>query len=211
MIRLLVADDHPIVREGIKRLVAECPDFELAGEAADGAGTLDLARETPADILLLDVSMPGPGFLETLTRLREQSPDLKVLVLSVHAEDQYAVRALRGGAAGYLTKDHSPEELADAVRRVHRGGRYVSATLAEKLASQLDPDARPLPHESLSDREYQVLCALGAGKAIKEIGNELALSPKTVSTYRTRLLEKMKFQNNADLVRYAIQHGLLGE
>ena len=209
MIRLLVADDHPIVREGIKRLVAEVADMELVGEAANADQAFQLARETPADVILLDVSMPGPGFLETLSRLREQSPQLSVLVLSVHAEDQYAVRALRAGAAGYLTKDHSPEELADAVRRVHRGGKYVSATLAEKLASQLEESGERLPHELLSDREYQVLCGLGAGKAIKAIANELALSPKTVSTYRTRILEKMKFAHNADLVRYALQHGLV--
>jgi DNA-binding NarL/FixJ family response regulator len=158
---------------------------------------------------LLDVSMPGSPFTETLRRLREEHPTVRILVLSAHPEDQWAVRALRGGASGYLTKDHSPEQLLDAIRRVHRGGRYVSPSLAERLAAQLGQDFVGAPHEQLSDREFDVLRGLGAGRTVKEVATSLGLSPKTVSTYRTRLMEKLRFVTNADLVRYSAEHGLL--
>jgi len=209
MIRLFIADDHPVVRAGLRGIIEGEPDFEVVGEASDGGDMLARIGRTPAEVLLLDVAMPGPGFLEVLRGLKQDHPRLAVLVLSVHPEDQYAVRALRAGAAGYLTKDHSPEELVAAIRKVHRGGKYVSPSLAEKLAVGLEIGAGDSPHERLSDREYDVLCFLGSGRTVKEIASRLALSPKTVSTYRARVLEKMKLATNADLVRYAAQHGLI--
>ena len=209
MIRLLIADDHPIVREGLRRIVQDAPGLEVVGEVANGEELFALLPRVPADIVLLDVTMPGPGFLDVLQRLRSEHPTVAVLALSVHPEDQYAVRALRAGAAGYLTKDHSPEELTEAIRRVHRGHRYVSTQLAERLAADLAAGARDARHEVLSDREYEVFCLLGSGRTVKEIAGSLQLSPKTVSTYRTRVLEKMHASNNADLVRYAALHGLI--
>ena len=209
MIRLFIADDHPVVRAGLRGIVDGEPDFEVVGEACDGGDMLARIGRTPAEVLLLDVSMPGPGFLEVLRGLRQDHPRVAVLVLSVHPEDQYAVRALRAGAAGYLTKDHSPEELVAAIRKVHRGGKYVSPSLAERLAVGLEIGASDSPHEQLSNREYDVLCLLGSGLTVKEVASRLALSPKTVSTYRARVLEKMKLATNADLVRYAAQHGLI--
>lgn len=208
MIRLLIADDHPIVREGLKRIVAECPDMKLVGEAVDGEEAIAGCCKAKVDVVLLDVSMPGPGFLETMRCLRNDHPDVRVLVLSVHSEDQYAVRALRLGASGYLTKDHSPTELAGAIRRAYRGGKYVTESLAERLAFELETDRELQPHAMLSDREYQVLCKLGAGTSVKDTAAELGLSPKTVSTYRSRVLAKMKLKSNADLIRYVMRHGL---
>jgi two-component system invasion response regulator UvrY len=209
MIRLLIADDHPIVREGLRRIIAEQPGLTVVGEATTGDEVLTEARRHVVDVLLLDISMPGLGFLEVLRQLKEEHPRLRVLVLSTHPEEQYAVRALKAGAAGYLTKDHSPEQLVEAIGKVVRGGRFVSASLAEQLVRDLHLDGDRLPHERLSDREYQVLCLLGSGRSVKEVAAMLALSPKTASTYRTRLLEKMQLSTNADLVRYAAQHGLM--
>jgi DNA-binding NarL/FixJ family response regulator len=209
VIRLFIADDHPVVRAGLRGIIEGEPGFEVVGEAANGHDLLATIGRTPAEVLLLDVSMPGPGFLEVLRDLKQDHPRLAVLVLSVHPEDQYAVRALRAGAAGYLTKDHSPEELVAAIRKVQRGGKYVSPSLAEKLAVGLEIGTGGWPHEELSNREYDVLCLLGSGRTVKEIAGRLELSPKTVSTYRARVLEKMKLASNADLVRYAAQHGLI--
>lgn len=209
MIRLMIADDHPIVRKGLRRIVEDAPGLEVVGEVGSGVELLERLPRLPADIVLLDVSMPGLRFLEVLQRLRAEHPTVAVLVLSVHPEDQYAVRALRAGASGYLTKDHSPEELTEAIRRVYRGNKYVSAVLAERLAADLAGGSRNIRHELLSDREYEVLCLLGSGRTVKEIAHSLELSPKTVSTYRTRVLEKMGATTNADLVRYASQHGLI--
>ncbi len=208
MIRLLIADDHPIVREGVRRIVEDCLDIEVVGEAVDGDDLRMKLDTTKADVLLLDISMPGPGFLSIMERLRAEHSATRVLVLSVHSEEQYALRALRAGAAGYLTKEHSPLELAEAIRRIHRGGKYITPTLAEKLAFDLDPATDKKAHESLSDREYQVLCMLGSGNSGKEIGAKLALSPKTVSTYRARILEKMKLETTADLIRYVVEQHL---
>ena len=209
MIRLLIADDHPIVREGLKRIVTDCPDMKIVGEAIDGDDVLARCENTTVDVLLLDVSMPGPGFLETMRRLKKEHPGVRVLVLSVHSEDQYAVRALRAGASGYLTKDHSPTELSGAIRRAYRGGKYVTESLVERLAFELEADRERLPHASLSDREYQVLCKLGSGTSVKETAVDLGLSPKTVSTYRTRVLKKMKLKTNAELIRYVLRHSLV--
>ena len=209
MIRLLIADDHPIVRAGLRRIAEEDRSISVTAEAANGDEALAALGMVAVDVVLLDISMPGPPFTETLRRMRERHPSVRVLVLSTHPEDQWAVRALRAGASGYLTKDHSPEQLLDAVRRVQRGGRYVSPTLAEKLAARLGPDIAGALHEQLSDREFEVLRRLGTGRSVKEVAAELDLSPKTVSTYRARLMEKMRFSSTSDLVRYASQHGLI--
>lgn len=181
----------------------------VTGEAASGHDMLQALTRTIADVVLLDVTMPSMSFADTLQQLRDEHPSVKVLVLSVHPEDQFAVRALRAGASGYVTKDHSGTELLDAVRRVFRGGRYVSATLAERLASFVDPRFEGMPHERLSDREFEVLRSLGTGMSVKEAADELRLSPKTVSTYRARLLEKMGLSGTADIVRYVATHGLM--
>ena len=208
-IRIFIADDHPIVRQGLRRIVEEDPGMAIAGEAGDAATVLTALQSTAADLVLLDVSMPGGPFLETLKELRTRHPTVRVLALSVHPEDQWAVRALRAGASGYLTKDHSPDQLLEAIRRVYRGGKYVSPTLAERLAEQLDGGAERAPHELLSDREFEVMRRLGNGLTITQIASELALSAKTVSTYRARILEKMAVESNADLVRYAARYGLI--
>lgn len=210
MIRVFLADDHPVVRKGLQRILEEQPGITVAGEASDGEAMLASLLKVPADVLLLDVSMPGPGLVPLLQELRTAHPTLPVLVLSVHPEDQYALRALRAGARGYLTKDHSPEELVAAVRKVYRGGRYVSATLAERLAAEFDAaGSARAPHEDLSDREFEVLCLVGSGRSVTEVAATLGLSVKTVSTYRTRLLQKMAANSNADLVRYVATHGLM--
>ncbi len=208
MIRLLIADDHPIVREGLKRIVADCPDMRVVAEAADADEARTKSETADVDVLLLDITMPGPGFLETVRHLRTKRPRLRVLVLSVHPEHHYAVRALRAGAAGYLTKHDTPKELVDAIRRVYKGHKYITESLAEKLALDLGPDTIQPPHEALSDREYQVFRLLGSGKSVGSIAAELVLSPKTVSTYRTRILEKIHFINNTELIRYALEKEL---
>jgi DNA-binding NarL/FixJ family response regulator len=209
-IRVFIADDHPIVRQGLRRIVEDDSGFVISGETGDAAGLLTGLATAATDIVLLDVSMPGGAFLETLQALREQHPTVRVLVLSVHPEDQWAVRALRAGASGYLTKDHSPGQLLEAIRRVYRGGKYVSPALAEQLATQLGGDGKRAPHEQLSDREFEVMRRLGSGLTVSDIAAELGLSVKTVSTYRTRVLEKMAMESNADLVRYASRYGLIG-
>lgn len=208
MIQLMIADDHPVVREGLKRIVAEQDDMTVVAEATSGDEVLEKIRDQQVQLLLLDIAMPGPGFLETLKRVKAVRADMPVLVLSVHPEEQYARRALKAGASGYLTKDHSPEELAGAIRKVAGGGRYISSSLAEKLAFDLEGKDEPL-HRSLSDREFQFLVKLASGSSLKEIAEELTISPKTVSTYRARVLEKMNFRTNAELIRYALDHDLV--
>ena len=209
MIRLFIADDHPVVRAGFRHIVEQDPEMIVTGEAASGCILLDALTRTITDVVLLDVSMPGMSFIETLKHLRDEHPSVKILVLSVHSEDQFAVRALRAGASGYVTKDHSATQLLDAVRRVFRGGRYISDSLADRLASFVDPRFEGMPHERLSDREFEVLRSLGTGLSVKEAAEELHLSPKTVSTYRARLLEKMGLSGTADIVRYVAAHGLI--
>jgi DNA-binding NarL/FixJ family response regulator len=209
VIRLAIADDHPIVREGLRRIASEDPGISITGEAASAAELFRLLDAAPVDVVLLDVSMPGGAFVDTLRQLRERHSSVKVLVLSVHPEDQWAMRALRAGAAGYLTKDHSPDQLVQAVRRVARGGKYVSESLAEHLAGMVDGGRTRALHELLSDREFEVLRALGSGMTVKDVAEQLRLSAKTVSTYRTRLLEKMGLKSKADLIRYVVVHELL--
>jgi len=209
MIRLAIADDHPIVREGLRRIAVDDAGITVTGEASTAAELFRLLSVAAVDVVLLDVSMPGATFVETLVELRERHPTVRILVLSVHPEDQWALRALRAGAAGYLTKDHSPEQLVLAIRRVARGGKYVSDTLAEKLAGLIDSGGTRAPHELLSDREFEVLRALGSGMTVKDVGAHLHISAKTVSTYRARLLDKMGLKSQADLVRYVVAHDLL--
>jgi len=209
MIKVLIADDHPIVREGLKRILNDCPDMRIVGEAGDGRETIKRALDTEADVLLLDISMPGPGFLETLGRVRSERPALRVLVLSVQPEENYAVRALAAGAAGYLTKERSPGELAQAIRRVRNGRKYVTASLAEALADRIGTGGERAPHERLSNREYEIFCRLGTGKSVTAIAAEMTLSAKTVSTYRARILDKMGLASNAEIIRYALEHSLV--
>jgi DNA-binding NarL/FixJ family response regulator len=208
MLRIFIADDHAIVREGLKQIIAGVSDLAVAGEASNGHEALAQIRKGYWDVVLLDITMPGMSGLDVLKQLKVEQPQLPVLMLSMHAEDQYAMRVLRAGAAGYMTKDSAPHQLVTAIRKVASGGKYVSPTLAEKLAFDLeDPTDKPL-HEALSDREYQVMCLIAVGKKMSEIAKELTLSPKTISTYRTRILDKLKVNNNLEIAYYVRQHGL---
>jgi two-component system invasion response regulator UvrY len=209
MIRVLIADDHAVVRQGLKQILGDTPEMLVAGEATTGQEVLDKVRAEAWDVVILDISMPDRSGLDILKQLRSERPKLPVLVLSMHSEDQYAMRVLKAGASGYLTKDSAPDELVKAVRKVVSGGTYVSAFLAEKLAVEIGTDSNRLPHETLSDREFQVLRGIAAGKSITEIAAELSLSVKTVSTYRTRMLQKMNLGTNAELIYYAIQNHLI--
>jgi two-component system, NarL family, invasion response regulator UvrY len=205
---ILLADDHEVVRKGLIQILAKSvPDLSV-DEAVSGHEALAWALKTDYALVVLDISMPGRGGLEVLREIRSRRPKIPVLILSMHPEEEYAVRALRAGASGYVTKDSAAEELAAAVRRVLAGGRYVSGSLAERLAGELKPSAGRMPHETLSDREYQVMRMLAAGKTVKEIGEELSLSVKTISTYRSRVLEKMRLRNNAEIARYAVENRL---
>jgi len=209
MIRVLIADDHAIVREGLKQIVAETPDMAVADEARTGQEVLDKIRKGEYDVVVLDISMPGRDGLDVLRQLRSEKAELPVLILSMHPEEQYAVRALKAGARGYLTKESAPDELVAAIRKVSFGGKYITTSLAERLASLLDVEGeRPL-HEKLSNREFQVMCMIGSGKPVKRIADELCLSTKTISTYRSRILEKMGMTTNAELIRYAIDNRLI--
>jgi DNA-binding NarL/FixJ family response regulator len=207
--RVLIADDHPIFRAGLKEALAKERDIEFVGEADNGQIALELARRRRWDVVLLDITMPGRGGLEVLQELRRERPKLPVLILSAHPEDQLALRLLKAGAAGYVTKDKAPEVLLQAVRKVLRGEKYVSEALAEKaLLNLVSETGKPL-HETLSDREYQVMRMIASGKTVKEIGKELFLSVRTVSTYRSRVLEKMRMKTNAELIRYAVDNKLV--
>jgi DNA-binding NarL/FixJ family response regulator len=209
MIKIFIADDHAIVREGLKQIVAETTDMVVTDEADTGHEVLEKVCENDYDVLVLDITMPGLNGLDALKQLRSQRPGLPVLVLSIHPEEQYAVRVLRAGASGYLTKESAPDELISAIRKVSMGGKYVTPSLAERLASDLVADSKRPLHEALSDREYQVLCMIASGKAGTQIAEELFLSEKTISTYRSRILEKMNMKNNAEIIHYAIKHGLV--
>jgi DNA-binding NarL/FixJ family response regulator len=208
MIRVLVADDHPVFRAGLKRTLEDSGDMVVAGEASTGEETLTILGKVQADVLLMDVFMPGMGFLEVLRRVRLVRPSLPTLVVSMQPEEQCALRAFRAGASGYLAKDRSLDQVVGAVRTVAEGRKYFSPELAERMVSSLSTPSARLPHEALSDREYEVLCMIGAGKSVKEIAYQLTLSPKTVGTYRARLLKKMNVRSGAELVRYAVQQGL---
>lgn len=209
MKRILVADDHTIVREGLKQILAKSGDLEVAGEAANGNDVLKMVREQEWDMLVTDMSMPGRSGIELIKLVKEARPGLPVLVLSMYGEDQYAVRAIRAGASGYLNKESASEQLVIAIRKIAAGGVHVSPAVAEALFKNVRDGAPEKPHERLSDREFQVLQLLVIGKSVSDIGVQLNLSPKTVSTHKTRLLEKMRMSNNAELIRYAIEHGIV--
>lgn len=209
MLRILVVDDHPIVRRGLRQIIAEISDMVVADEASNGWEALSNVRTSHYDVVLLDISMPGISGLDILRQLKSERPELPILILSIHPEEQYAVRTLRTGASGYLTKESAPDELVAAIRKVSTGGKYVSSSLAEKLASELDDKHGQLSHERLSNREYQFICLIASGKTVAEIAEELSLSIKTVSTYRSRVLDKMKMKNNAELTYYAIKNQLV--
>ncbi len=209
MIKILVADDHAIVRKGIEQIIEETGDIRVADQACNGQEVLEKVSKNDYDLVLLDIAMPGRDGLEILKELKNLRPKLNVLMLSMYPEEQYAVRALRSGASGYLTKESAPDELIAAIRKVSSGHKYVSASLAEKLAFELEtPGDHPL-HEKLSDREYRIMCMLASGKRQTEIADELSLSIKTVNTYRARLLKKMNMTKNAEITRYAIDNKLL--
>jgi len=210
VIKVLLADDHPVVREGLRRILGERPDFSIVAEARDGRETVELARKVEPDVVLLDLTMPGPGFLEVLEQVKAARPGAKVLVISAHSEDQYALRVLKAGAAGYLNKNHTPEDLIGAIRQVVKTGRYVSPALADQFAAEMTGERAALPHSRLSNREYQILCLIGAGKSVKEIAGQTSLSPKTISTYRARLMEKLGLKTTADVIRYAVENKLVG-
>jgi two-component system invasion response regulator UvrY len=209
VIRVLVADDHALVRRGLRELLSETDDIRVEAEAASAAEALDCVLRQALDVVVLDLSLPGRGGLDLLGEIKAARGDLPVLILTMHPEDQYAVRALKAGASGYLTKESAPETLVEAVRRAAAGGRYVSASLAEKLALHLDDARQREPHETLSDREFQVFRRLAGGRTVSQIADELSLSVKTVSTYRARILEKMAMQTNAELMQYAFRHKIV--
>jgi DNA-binding NarL/FixJ family response regulator len=208
MIKVIVVDDHPVVRRGLKQIIEDEPDMEVAGEAKNAGECFALVRKTDCTLVLLDITLPDRSGFDVLKQLKYERPDLPILILSVHQEDLYGLRLIKAGASGYLMKEGAPEELVKAIRKVNAGGKYVSASLAEKLVSHLSAFDKP-PHENLSNREFQILCMIAQGKSLKSIAGELCIGEKTVSTYRARILEKMKMSTNADLTRYALDHHLV--
>lgn len=209
MTRILIADDHAILRKGLRRILTEMEGGFDIDEASNGHEVIKMVREKDYDLVLLDISMPGLSGLDALKEIKVLNPRLPVLILTIHPEEQYALRALKAGASGYLTKESVPDELMMAIRKVLRGGKYLSNSLAERLAFAFDEGADRPPHELLSDREYQVFCLIAAGKGLTEIAEKMSLSVKTVSTYRSRILEKMKMKSNAELIHYAIKNKLV--
>ena len=207
-VRIVLADDHAIVREGLKRIVGDVADFQVVGEAADGTAVMQAVRELEFDVLVLDLSMPGRSGMELIKLVKAEKPRLRILVLSMHQEMQYAVRAIKSGASGYLTKETAPSQLEQAIRKVSAGGAYISAEVAEQLALGAMPGGEALPHESLSDREFEVFRLLVTGEAVTDIAHKLNLSVKTVSTHKANLMQKLGLSNQTELVRYALKHGL---
>ncbi len=208
-IRILLADDHTMFREGVKKVLSGTPGFVVVDEAADAAEVLDKARKARCDIVVLDIAMPGRDGIEVLKQLKLMIPGLRVLVLSMYPEDQYAFRAIKAGASGYLTKNKASSELIEAIRRIASGRKYISAEVAEQLADDLEHDADKPLHQRLSDREYQVMCLIASGKTVKQIAGELAVSVSTVSTMRTRILKKLDMKTNSEITRYAITQDLV--
>jgi len=211
MIRLVIADDHTIVREGLKQVLAAAADLAIAGEARDGFEVMARVRELDFEVLLLDMSMPGKSGIELIKQVRAEKPKLRILVLSMHEEPQYAVRAIKAGASGYLTKDSASAQLVQAIRKVAGGGAFISAEVAEQLALGAMPQVDGPPHGALSDREFQVFQMLVSGKSVTDIGNELNLSVKTVSTHKAHIMQKMQLANQTEMIRYAIAHGLMDD
>ncbi len=209
MIRILIADDHAVVRNGLKQMLSEHADFVVAGEAADGIEVLKKLREQPYDLLLTDMAMPGRSGIELLKMVKDEHPKLAMLVLSMHKEEQYAVRALKAGARGYLTKESAPDQLVLAIRKVAGGGIFISPGVAERLALELHGNHEIEPHTLLSDREFQIFRMIVSGESLGSIADELSLSVKTVSTHKARILQKMQMTSSAELIHYAIRHHLL--
>lgn len=207
--RILIVDDHVIVRRGLKQILAETSDMQVVDEAGNGQEALNKISKNDYDMVLLDISMPGRCGMDLLKEIKSRKPRLSVLMLTMHPEEEYAVRALRAGASGYLTKESASEELISAIRIISRGGKHISISLAEKIACHLRADQDMPLHESLSDREYEVLCLIASGKPVKNISGMLSLSAKTISTYRTRILKKMNLKNNAEITHYAIKNQLV--
>ncbi len=208
-VRILVVDDHFVVREGLKSILLDRYRSVQFGDASNEQEALEKVWNEEWDVVLLDINLPGRNGLEVMRELKRAKPKLPVIILSVYPEDQFAIRALKLGAASYIRKDSAGSELVQGVEAVLNGGKYITPSVAEKLATHLEHDGHGAPHEALSDREYQVMCLLGSGKTVKEIGNRLSLSVKTISTYRTRILEKMSMRHNADLMRYVMANGLI--
>jgi len=209
MIRILIVDDHAVVRRGLSQIIEETVDMRVADEAVDYSSAIEKIQNNEYDIVLLDISMPGRNGFDVLSQVKQLKTRLPILVLSMHPEEQYGIRAMKAGASGYITKESAPDELIAAIRKVAAGGKYISPTLTEKVLSEIAlMDERP-PHERLSHREMQVLCMIAAGKRVKQIAEDLSLSEKTVSTYRTRILEKMNIASNSELTRYAIDNHLI--
>ena len=211
MIRIVVADDHTIVREGLKQLLRAADGLEIAGEAQDGHQVMQVVRELDFDVLLLDMSMPGKSGIELIKQVRAEKPKLRIMVLSMHEERQYAIRAIRAGASGYLTKESAMSQLVAAIHKVAGGGAFISAGVAEQLALGAMPNASGLPHEALSDREFQIFRMIAEGKSVSDIAERLNLSVKTVSTHKSNILKKMDMTGGAELIRYAITHRLVEE
>ncbi len=209
MIKIIIADDHSIVREGLKQIIADTPDMTVYDEACDGTELLKKVMLSKYDVVVLDITMPGTNVLDVLKQIKKQLPSTQVLVLSMHPEEQYAVRVLKAGASGYLTKESAPSELVKAIRKVAQGRKYISPSFAENLADTLLSDHDQPVHASLSDREYQVLCMIASGETVKHIAENLYLSEKTISTYRSRILQKMNMKNNAEIIHYAIKNMLI--
>lgn len=209
MIKVLIADDHPVVRKGLKTILKDAPEIKADDEASDGLQVMELIRKEEYDVLLLDLSMPNLDGLEAISRIKAEKPELAILVISMNPEEVFGMRALKLGASGYLSKDSAPEQLITAIRRVAAGKVFVSPTLAEMLALNVSKGSPQLPHEMLSDREYQVMIMMAKGKSLKQIALELSLSVKTVSTHRSHILQKLKLENNAQIVTYSLQNKLL--
>jgi DNA-binding NarL/FixJ family response regulator len=209
MLNVVIADDHAILREGLRGILAATDDLKVIGEAGNHAEIMKLLRAQRCDILLLDIAMPGKNGIDTLKQVKSEWPALPVLMLSMYPEDQYAVRALKAGASGYLTKASAPDQLVEAIRQVTRGRKYITPELAQSLAESVNAPSAAEPHEELSDREFQTLRLIASGKTLSQIAEALSISPKTVSVYRARLLAKLRLANNAELTRYALEHGLV--
>ncbi len=209
MIKILIADDHPIYRKGLKQLLEDSFDSALLDEAGSSSEVLKKINTNNYDVLLMDIAMPGRSGLDIIKEVKGERPELSILMLSAYPEEQYAIRALKSGASGYLTKKSAADELIEAIKKVSKGGKYLTSSLAERLAFAIEEDTDKLAHESLSDREYQVMRMIAAGKAVKEISDELKLAETTVRTYRARILEKMKMKNDPEIIHYAVRHGLV--
>jgi len=209
MIKILIADDHPYIREGLKKIISKEPGMTVADEASNGQEALNKAWEKDYDVVLLDISMHGMSGLDVLKQLKKQKPKLAILILTMHPEEEYAVRVLKLGASGYLIKESAPDELIRAIKKVSEGGKYVSSSVAERLAFEIGTDYTKPLHAALADREYQVMCMIGKGKTARKIAEELSLSVKTVNTYRSRILEKMKMKTSSEIIYYAVKNNLI--